>query len=78
HHRRKKIIDDGMWGIIGISYETGEVLLTIPVARPEPINMIKILETFDIFDNGWGPLSIGPDNSIYVGMIKGLLKVKQN
>ena len=54
------------WLIKAIDYRSGETKFTMS------------LGTTKAFDNNWSPITIGPDGTIYVGVLKGLIAVWDN
>jgi hypothetical protein len=52
------------WALTAVDFRTGAKVLRVHVGRGIA------------YDNGWGPLTIGPDRSAYVGLFRGFVRVK--
>ena len=71
------------WTLLGID-DTGAVRSTLRVAQPEQVTWLDIRvlreEEVDRYDNGWGPLYLGPNDAprptALISTIQGLLRAR--
>ncbi len=51
------------WALTAVDAHTGETIFKVPTGRGRN------------FDNNWGPVTLGNDGTIYIGVIKGLIAI---
>lgn len=53
------------WSLAGLDFKTGKQVLKVPTGRGKP------------WDNNWSAIAIAPDGTLYVGVSRGLVQVRQ-
>ena len=51
------------WYVIGLDYQTGETLFKLHTGNGQN------------YDNNWSPITIAPDDTLYVGTTKGIVAI---
>ena len=82
-YSRIEISGETWWALLGID-DTGAVQSTVRVAQPEQVTWLDIPvlreEELDRYDNGWGPLYLGPNDApqptALISTIRGLLRAR--
>jgi hypothetical protein len=54
------------WSLVGVDFETGEVVYDQPVFRAKQRSK---------YDNGWATLTLAPDGAAYLGMWRGAIRL---
>jgi hypothetical protein len=78
-YTKEKLHGQDTWVILGIRFEDGEKVFTLPISRPMYKSLVS--KEYDMYDNAWGPMYIGlnqwGEKSLFVGMIHGFLQVTE-